>query len=90
MCPRRRSWTQVGSVGGTSGGRKILGEDEEWLREISNNMDPEEGCLWVIGVGEDGWGFGDITIDVTMVVTIQPHGTEGSTTLRVAGTALDM
>jgi hypothetical protein len=23
-------------------------------------------------------GFGDITIDVTMVVTIQPHGTEGS------------
>jgi hypothetical protein len=33
---------------------KMLGEDEEWLREISINMDPEEGCLWVIGVGEDG------------------------------------
>jgi len=37
-------------------------------------------------------GFGDITIDVTMVVTIQPRGTEGSmiptATLRVAGTAL--
>ena len=33
---------------------KILGEDEEWLREICINMDPEEGCLWVIGVGEDG------------------------------------
>ena len=33
---------------------QMLGEDEEWLREISNNMDPEEGCLWVIGVGEDG------------------------------------
>jgi hypothetical protein len=26
----------------------------EMLREISTNMDPEEGCLWVIGVGEDG------------------------------------
>ncbi|MFN0024488.1 MAG: hypothetical protein ACKVS5_11390 [Parvularculaceae bacterium] len=33
---------------------KLLGEDEEWLHEISVSMDPEEGCLWVIGVGEDG------------------------------------
>ena len=32
---------------------KTLGEDEEWLREISTNMDPEEGHLWVIGSGED-------------------------------------
>jgi hypothetical protein len=32
----------------------MLGEDEEWLRQISVNMDPEEGCLWVIGVGADG------------------------------------
>jgi hypothetical protein len=24
---------------------KMLGEDEEWLREISINMDPEEGQL---------------------------------------------
>jgi hypothetical protein len=33
---------------------KMLNEHEEWLREISINMDPEEGRLWVIGVGEDG------------------------------------
>ena len=33
---------------------EILGEDEEWLREISVAMDPEEGSLWVIGVGEHG------------------------------------
>lgn len=33
---------------------EMLGEDEEWLREISINMDPEEGRLWVIGIGEDG------------------------------------
>jgi hypothetical protein len=33
---------------------EMLGEDEEWLREISINLDPEEGSLWVIGVGEDG------------------------------------
>ena len=32
---------------------EMLAEDEEWLREISINMDPEEGCLWVIGIGED-------------------------------------
>ena len=32
---------------------EMLGEDEEWLREISTNMDPEEGHLWVIGVGDD-------------------------------------
>lgn len=33
---------------------EMLGEDEAWLREISLGMDPEEGRLWVIGVGEDG------------------------------------
>jgi hypothetical protein len=32
---------------------EMLGEDEEWLRQISINMDPEEGHLWVIGTGED-------------------------------------
>ncbi len=32
---------------------EMLGEDEEWLREISTSMDPEEGHLWVIGIGED-------------------------------------
>ena len=31
-----------------------LGEDEEWLWELQINMDLEEGCLWVHGVGEDG------------------------------------
>lgn len=31
----------------------MLGEDEDWLREISTNMDPEEGHLWVIGIGQD-------------------------------------
>ena len=28
-------------------------EDEEWLREISTNLDPEDGHLRVIGVGDD-------------------------------------
>ena len=33
---------------------EMLSEDEEWLREISAAMDPEEGSLWVFGVGEHG------------------------------------
>ena len=33
---------------------EMLGEDEEWLREISVSLDPDEGSLRVIGVGEDG------------------------------------
>ena len=32
----------------------ILGEDEDWLFELSINLFPEDGCLWVYGVGEDG------------------------------------
>ena len=31
-----------------------LGEDEEWLRDLQVDMEPEDGCLWVHGVGEDG------------------------------------
>ena len=32
----------------------LLGEDEDWLFELSTDMFPEDGCLWVYGVGEDG------------------------------------
>ena len=31
-----------------------LGEDEEWLRDLHVDMEPEDGCLWVHGVGEGG------------------------------------
>ena len=31
-----------------------LGEDEDWLHELSIDMFPEDGCLRVYGVGEDG------------------------------------
>ena len=27
---------------------------EDWLFELSIDMSPEDGCLWVNGVGEDG------------------------------------
>jgi hypothetical protein len=32
----------------------LLGEDEDWLFELSTDMFPEDGCLWVYGVDEDG------------------------------------
>jgi hypothetical protein len=31
-----------------------LGEDEDWLRDVANEMDAEDGLIWVYGVGEDG------------------------------------
>lgn len=33
---------------------KMLGEDEEWLHELSIGMFPEDGCLHAYGVGDDG------------------------------------
>ena len=32
---------------------EMLGEDEDWLHDLSIDMLPEDGCLWVLGVGED-------------------------------------
>ena len=32
----------------------LLGEDEDWLHDLSIDMFPEDGCLWVYGLGEDG------------------------------------
>ena len=32
----------------------MLGEEEEWLWDLSTDMFPEDGCLRVYGVGEDG------------------------------------
>jgi hypothetical protein len=33
---------------------QMLGEDEDWLDEISIELDPEDGRLTVLGLGEDG------------------------------------
>ena len=32
---------------------EMIGEDEDWLQEISIEMDPEDGCLTVLGPGEE-------------------------------------
>ena len=31
----------------------LLGEDEDWLHDLSIDMFPEDGCLRVYGIGED-------------------------------------
>ena len=31
-----------------------LGEEEEWLWDLQVYLEPEDGRLWVYGVGEDG------------------------------------
>ena len=32
----------------------LLGEDEDWLQELSIDMFPEDGCLYVYGLADDG------------------------------------
>jgi hypothetical protein len=32
----------------------LLGEDEDWLLDLSIGVEPEDGTLWVYGIGEDG------------------------------------
>ena len=31
-----------------------LGEDEDWLRDVANEMEIEDGVIWVYGIGDDG------------------------------------
>ena len=43
---------------------KDLGEDEDWLRDVANEMEIEDGLIRVYGVGEDGvLAFTDVGID---------------------------
>lgn len=44
-----------------------LSEDEDWLREIANDMEIEDGLIWVYGIGEDGvMAFTDFGIETLM------------------------
>ena len=43
---------------------KELGESEDWLFDIANEMEIEDGVIWVYGVGDDGvMAFTDFGID---------------------------
>ena len=32
---------------------QMLGEDEDWLSDVANEMDQEDGLTWVYGPGDD-------------------------------------
>jgi hypothetical protein len=41
-----------------------LGENEDWLSDVANEMDIEDGVIWVYGVGDDGvMAFTDFGIE---------------------------
>ena len=43
---------------------EILGEDEDWLQELSIGMFPEDGCLWVLDTkGREVAAFTDYGIE---------------------------
>jgi hypothetical protein len=31
-----------------------LGENEDWLFDVVAEMEPEDGLIWVFGIGDDG------------------------------------
>ena len=33
---------------------KDLGENEDWLFDVAAEMEPEDGLIWVHGIGDDG------------------------------------
>ena len=44
-----------------------LGEDEDWLRDVANEMEVEDGVIWVYGLAEDGiMAFTDFGIENLM------------------------
>ncbi len=52
---------------------KDLGEDEDWLFDVAMEMEPEDGVIWVYGVGEDGvMAFTDFGIE-TLIDLIKMH-----------------
>ena len=51
-----------------------LGESEDWLFDVANEMDVEDGVIWVYGVGDDGvMAFTDFGIE-NLIDLIKIHG----------------
>ena len=51
----------------------MLGEDEDWLWDVANEMDYEDGLIWVHGPNDDAvMTFTDFGIE-TLVVLIKIH-----------------
>ena len=47
---------------------KDLGESEDWLFDVANEMDIEDGVIWVYGLGDDGvMAFTDFGIETSSI-----------------------
>ena len=43
---------------------EMLGENEEWLNELAEQLDPEDGCLWIHGTeNRDTLGFTERSVE---------------------------
>jgi hypothetical protein len=51
--PGRVTVAAIGHVFTISRAAEMLGEDEAWLQELSIDMFPEDGCLHIIGTGDE-------------------------------------
>jgi len=50
-----------------------LGESHDWLFDVANEMEPEDGVIWVRGVGEYGvMAFTDFRIE-NLIELIKIH-----------------
>jgi hypothetical protein len=63
---------------------EMLGEDEDWLWDVANEMDAEDGLIWVYGSGDDSvLAFTDFGIEtLTSIIAIykaNPHLLKRST-----------
>ena len=52
---------------------KQLGEDEDWLFDLAAEMEPEDGVIWVYGIGDNGvLAFTDFGVE-SLVDLIKMH-----------------
>jgi len=50
-----------------------LGESEDWLFDVATEMEPEDGLIWVYGIGDDGvMAFTDFGIE-NLIEPIKIH-----------------
>jgi hypothetical protein len=53
----------------------VLGEDEDWLREVAIEMDQEDGLIWVYGRDDGVMAFTDFGIE-TLTGLIEIYKTD--------------
>ena len=52
---------------------EMLGEDDNWLSDVANEMDQEDGLIWVYGPADDGvMAFTDFGIE-TLTELVKMH-----------------